>query len=111
KGRATGGVRTLTITKKTGPVCTVRSVKDAHELMLISASGIIIRTPINTISRQGRTAQGVTLMNLKPGDKVAAVALLNGDNEGDVDEDELTGTNPAAKPRAAKAKPRGGEES
>ena len=50
---------------------------------MISATGIIIRTPLDTISLQGRAAQGVTLMNLKPGDKVAAVALLDGEDEGD----------------------------
>src|ERR671933_943997 len=89
-GRGTSGIKTLTITARTGPVCTIRSAHGAEELMLISASGIVIRTPLNTISRQGRAAQGVTLMNLKPGDKVAAVALLNGESEGDLDADELT---------------------
>jgi DNA gyrase subunit A len=100
-GRGTGGVKTLTITSKTGPVCTVRSAHGAEELMLISSSGIVIRTPLNTISRQGRAARGVTVMNLKPGDKVAAVALLNGDNEGDFDVEELT---PSAQEAGAKGK-------
>src|SRR5204863_9435769 len=104
-GRGTGGVKTLTITKKTGPVCTIRSAHGAEELMLISASGIVIRTPLKLISRQGRAAQGVTVMSLKPSDKVAAVALLNGDNEGDFDGDELAA---AAEPEeGAKAKKRG----
>jgi DNA gyrase subunit A len=104
-GRGTGGVKALTITKKTGPVCTLRSAHGAEELMLISSSGIIIRTPLATISRQGRAAQGVTLMNLKQGDKVAAVALLNGDNEGDLSEDELTAATPPKKKAPA---PKGG---
>ncbi len=53
--------------------------------MLISSAGIVIRTPLNTIKRLGRAAQGVTVMNLNTGDRVAAVALLNGDDEGDFD--------------------------
>ena len=80
-GRGTSGIKTLTITKRTGPVCTVRSAHGAEELMLISTSGIVIRTPLNTINRLGRAAQGVTVMNLKVGDPVAGVALLNGDDE------------------------------
>jgi hypothetical protein len=101
-GRGTAGVKTLTITKKTGPVCTVRSAHGAEELMLISGSGIVIRTPLHMISRQGRAAQGVTVMNLKPGDKVAAVALLNGDNEGDLDADELTAASAQESPKKAR---------
>jgi DNA gyrase subunit A len=100
-GRGTAGVKTLTITPKTGPVCTVRSAHGAEELMLISGSGIVIRTPLHTISRQGRAAQGVTVMNLKTGDKVAAVALLNGDNEGDLDADELTTASAQESPKKA----------
>jgi DNA gyrase subunit A len=92
-GRGTSGIKTLTITKRTGPVCTVRSAHGAEELMLISTSGIVIRTPLNTINRLGRAAQGVTVMNLKVGDTVAGVALLNGDNEGDDSgDDAVTGS-------------------
>jgi DNA gyrase subunit A len=118
-GRGTGGVRTLTITKKTGPVCTVRSAQGAEELMLISASGIVIRTPLKLISRQGRAARGVTLMSVREGDRVAAVALLNGDNEGDMDENDAPPargrgsgararkkTSPKGKPRAKGQQPK-----
>jgi DNA gyrase subunit A len=98
-GRGTGGVKTLTITKKTGDVCTVRSAHGAEELMLISASGIVIRTPLNAIKRLGRAAQGVIVMNLKPGDRVAAVALLNGDDEGDISSEEVTPAEPTERPR------------
>ena len=106
-GRGNAGVKTLTITKKTGSVYTVRSAHGAEELMLISGSGIVIRTPLHMISRQGRAAQGVTVMNLKPGDKVAAVALLNGDNEGDLDADELTAASAQESAPKARAGSRG----
>jgi DNA gyrase subunit A len=107
-GRGTGGVKTLTITAKTGPVCTIRSAHGAEELMLISMSGIVIRTQLSTISRQGRAAQGVTLMNLKPGDRVATVALLDGEDEGDVPPEEL-GT-PTTKGKGSKATGAGGRK-
>jgi DNA gyrase subunit A len=107
-GRGTGGVKTLTITPKTGPVSTMRAAHGAEELMMISASGIIIRTPLDTISLQGRAAQGVTLMNLKVGDRVAAVALLNGEDEGDNGGDEVTAADPTAKqPAGGKAGAKG----
>jgi DNA gyrase subunit A len=102
KGRGIQGVKTLTITDKTGPVCTVRTVYDAQELMLISTGGIIIRTDLSTISRQGRTARGVALMNLRPGEKVAALALLNGEDEGDDAGGEPTP--PAEQPKKPRAK-------
>lgn len=86
----------------------MRAAHGAEELMMISATGIIIRTPLDTISLQGRAAQGVTLMNLKPGDKVAAVALLNGDDEGDNGGDEATAADTKAKqPAGGKAGAKG----
>ena len=59
----------LTITPKTGPVSTMRAAHGAEELMMISASGIIIRTPLETISLQGRAAQVAGLVT-----KVEALA-------------------------------------
>ncbi len=46
--------------------------------MIISASGVVIRTDVSTIHVAGRATQGVTLMNLGEGDKVVAVATTNG---------------------------------
>ncbi|MBA2447472.1 MAG: DNA gyrase subunit A [Chloroflexi bacterium] len=85
-GRGTGGVKTLNITRKTGPVCTAQVVHGDEELMLISKSGIVIRTELTTISQQGRASQGVAVMYLKPNDKVACIAVLDGqDGEREVD--------------------------
>ncbi len=85
-GRGTGGQRILNITKKTGIVASMEIVHGDEELMLISASGIVIRTELGTIRRVGPYAQGVAVMNLKPGDRVACIAVLNGRN-GDGKED------------------------
>jgi DNA gyrase subunit A len=105
-GRGTGGIKTLTITPKTGPVGTVRSAHGAEEVMLISSGGTILRTPLALISRQGRAARGVTVMDLKPGESVAAVALLDGEDEGD-DGGESANGGRAAEPKGRGRKPAG----
>jgi DNA gyrase subunit A len=85
KGRGIGGVRAIRTSSKTGPVAAARVVHGYEELMMISAQGIVIRTPLDTISeRTGRATSGVILMNLRDGDRLAAIAILepstNGDN-------------------------------
>jgi DNA gyrase subunit A len=76
--RGVGGVMAMKVTDSSGPIATARVVRGAEEAMVTSASGIVLRTPVSTISVQGRAAQGVALMSLKAGDRVACVALLNG---------------------------------
>jgi DNA gyrase subunit A len=87
KGRGIGGVRAIKTTAKTGPVAAARVVQGHEELMMISAGGIVIRTPLETISeRAGRATSGVILMNLRDGDRLAAIAILepspNGGDDG-----------------------------
>ncbi|MCA1644801.1 MAG: DNA gyrase subunit A [Chloroflexi bacterium] len=89
KGRGIGGVRAIKTTSKTGPVAAARVVQGHEELMMISADGIVLRTPLETISeRSGRATSGVILMSLRDGDRLAAIALLepspnsNGDDNG-----------------------------
>src|SRR5579864_7265685 len=84
KGRGIGGVRAIRTTPKTGPVATARVVQGYEELMMISAQGIVIRTPLETISeRTGRATSGVILMNLRDGDRLAAIAILEPSPNGD----------------------------
>src|SRR5205085_5822568 len=78
--RGVGGVMAMKINEKSGPIATARVVQGTEEAMVTSASGIVLRTPVASISVQGRSAQGVALMNLKVGDRVACVALLIGDS-------------------------------
>jgi len=77
-GRGVSGVMALKVSDKSGPIATARVVSGTEEAMVTSASGIVLRTPVASISVQGRQAGGVALMNLKTGDRVACVALLNG---------------------------------
>ncbi|MFN8525890.1 MAG: DNA gyrase subunit A [Chloroflexota bacterium] len=78
-GRGTGGIKTLKVTPKTGIVASAQVVHGDEELMLISASGIVIRTELSTINLLGRATQGVAVMNLKTGDRVACIAIITGE--------------------------------
>jgi DNA gyrase subunit A len=81
--RAGSGVRTFKLTEKTGEVVAARLVSLSQQLMIISADGIIICTPVkdkkpeHRISIQKRSTQGVTLKELGRGDKVVAIACLD----------------------------------
>jgi DNA gyrase subunit A len=100
--RGISGVIAQKITPSSGPLATARVVRGSEEAMVISASGIVLRTPVASVSVQGRPAQGVALMNLRSGDRVACVALLNGNGHGPA-EDEA----PAGSPRRSR---RGGTD-
>jgi len=75
------GIKTMNVTPKTGPVAGSRVVKPGNEVMLVSAAGIILRTPVEDISVQGRLTQGVVVMRLDEGDKVVAIAPVVGKDD------------------------------
>ncbi|HSB91066.1 MAG TPA: DNA gyrase subunit A [Anaerolineales bacterium] len=79
KGRGTMGVQTLSKDKMdvTGPVAAARVVEDEDELTIISSGGIVLRTKVKEIKRAGRATMGVRVVNLKPGETVAAVASVS----------------------------------
>ncbi|HLH73754.1 MAG TPA: DNA gyrase C-terminal beta-propeller domain-containing protein, partial [Chloroflexota bacterium] len=79
-GRGGSGVRAIAQSKRNGLVSTARVVRSDDEVMVISADGLVLRTSVEGISRTGRAAQGVILMNLSSQDRVAAVAVLKGAN-------------------------------
>jgi DNA gyrase subunit A len=77
--RGGGGVITAKITDKTGNVAAARVITEKDsDLMIISASGVVIRTDVSLIKRAGRATQGVILMHLGEGDSVVAVSTTNG---------------------------------
>ena len=79
QSRGGSGVITSRVTEKTGKVATARIITEQdNDLMIISASGVVIRTDVSLIKRAGRVTQGVILMNLGEGDNVVAVATTNG---------------------------------
>jgi len=75
------GIKTLNQTAKTGEVIGGGVVFPEHELMLINASGLIIRVTVSDISSMGRNTQGVKLMHLEENDRIVAVARVVGKNE------------------------------
>jgi len=79
------GIRTLQTTERNGPVVASSIVREGEEVMLISASGIMIRMPVNDISSQGRNTQGVRVMRLDPDDKVVALAHIKTRDENEKD--------------------------
>jgi len=76
KGRGTMGVKTIGLTEKKGALAGALIVREHHELVFISQNGMVQRTGVRGISKQGRPAQGVRLMNLREDDSVSAVALV-----------------------------------
>ena len=76
KGRGAMGVKTIGLTEKKGGVAGALIVKEHYDLVFISQNGMVQRTGVRGISKQGRPAQGVRVMNLREDDVVSAVALV-----------------------------------
>jgi len=75
--RGGSGIKTANITEKTGPIVAARIIEaEQEDLIAISLKGQVIRTPLKNISRLGRVTQGVRIMKLDAGDKVASVACV-----------------------------------
>ena len=70
------GVRAMSLSRQTGKIVSARVVSEDDEVTFISATGIILRTSVNTISRQGRHSRGVSVMDLKDGDAIVSVAIV-----------------------------------
>ena len=79
------GVKTISITEKTGLLVAIKIVTDMDDLMIINKSGIAIRMEVTNLRVMGRATQGVKLINLKQGDSIAAVAKVVKE-EGDIDD-------------------------
>ena len=87
------GVKTISITEKTGKLVTLKSVSDSDDLMIINKSGIAIRMQVEDLRVMGRATQGVKVISLKDGDSIAAVAkVMKDDNDiEDINDIEFTG--------------------
>jgi DNA gyrase subunit A len=75
------GVKTISVTEKTGSLVTLKNVNDEDDLMIINKSGIAIRMAVSDLRIMGRATQGVKLINLKDGDAIAAVAKVMKDDD------------------------------
>ena len=75
------GVKTISITEKTGNLVSIKNVSDGDDLMIINKSGIAIRMEVSSLRVMGRATQGVKLINLRENDSIAAVAKVVLDDE------------------------------
>ena len=82
------GVKTISITDKTGELVAIKNVTDQDDLMIINKSGIAIRLPVEDLRVMGRATQGVRLINLKNNDQIAAVAKVMKIEDDEMEETE-----------------------
>ena len=75
------GVKTISVTEKTGNLVAIKNVTDSDDLMIINRSGIAIRMEVESLRVMGRATQGVKLINLKGDDTIAAVAKIVRDED------------------------------
>jgi DNA gyrase subunit A len=80
------GVKTISITDKTGNLVSIKNVTDEDDLMIINKSGVAIRLAVEDLRVMGRATQGVRLINLKGNDSIAAVAKVMREDEEEMDE-------------------------
>lgn len=93
------GIMTVKVTDRTGPMVALMEVGDEHDLMIITEQGVLIRQPISQVRLIGRATQGVKLIRLDEGDRIASIDKviaeremdslgIGGDGGGDDDFDE-----------------------
>jgi DNA gyrase subunit A len=87
------GIITMKTTDKTGRVIGVRMVTDADQIMLVTNGGKVIRMQVNEIRVIGRNTQGVRLIDMEPGERVAGVARL-AERDDEADGSETIATEP-----------------
>ena len=76
--RGGSGIRNYMVTGKTGPIVGIKVVDGSEDLLLVTESGILIRTPVQNIRTAGRATQGVIVMRFKTeGDRVISMALAD----------------------------------
>lgn len=74
--RGGSGIKTAKVTPKTGDLIMAKVITDEAELIAMSQKGQVIRTALESVSKLGRQTQGVSIMKLRAGDKVASITCL-----------------------------------
>ena len=100
KGRGTQGVIGIQCSERNGPLVSATQVTEAHELMLISNQGTLVRTRVAEISQLSRNTQGVTLIRLPQDEALVGVVRLDALPEGEGDETGEEGAEPSAAPES-----------
>ena len=92
-GRGTKGMIAIQTSERNGKLVGAVLVDDRDEIMLISTGGVLIRTPVSQIREMGRSTQGVTLINLDAGERLAGIEKI-------VEPEEDAGNGGTARPAA-----------
>ena len=106
------GVKTISITEKTGGLVAIKNVTDSDDLMIINKSGIAIRLGVEDLRVMGRATQGVKLINIRENDSIAAVAKVVKEEEEEILSEELdhSDTSAHAAPSAPETSQENSEE-
>jgi DNA gyrase subunit A len=106
------GVKTISITEKTGGLVAIKNVTDSDDLMIINKSGIAIRLGVEDLRVMGRATQGVKLINIRENDSIAAVAKVMKEEEEEILSDGLddSGASADSAPEAPEATQENSEE-
>ncbi len=76
QSRGGSGIKTAEVTSKTGMVISAHVITDQTEIFALSAKGQMIRTELSTVRKTGRSAQGVRIMNVSAGDRLAGTVVI-----------------------------------
>ena len=87
--RGSKGVKALNITEKNGSMISINKVRENTDLLIITNIGIVIKIPLEQVSKMSRVTQGVRLINLKDDQKVSTVSLVDKDTENDDVSEEI----------------------
>jgi DNA gyrase subunit A len=88
KGRGTMGVLTIRLVEARGALAGALVVRPRQEILLITESGTVQRTPVDGISQMGRATQGVIVQRLRESDRISAVAMVDAAGESDAPDGE-----------------------
>jgi len=88
-GRGTQGIIAIQTSERNGKVVAATLVSTEDEIMLIGTNGVLIRTRVSEIREMGRTTQGVTLINLGKGEKLASLSRIAEPEEQDAEAEKL----------------------
>jgi DNA gyrase subunit A len=87
------GVKTITVTDKTGELVSLKAVTDEDDLMIITKKGTMIRMGVDTLRVMGRATQGVRLISLRKEDEIASIAKVPASEEDEEKDESVEGVN------------------
>ena len=87
------GVKTITVTEKTGELVSLKAVTDEDDLMIITKKGTMIRMGVDTLRVMGRATQGERLISLRKEDEIASIAKVPASEEDEETDESIEGVN------------------